>query len=250
MKVAAAQNGTIVKNHEYIIIYQKNIFAEVKRQLLYDKSEPWDSHFNCVIKNNNGIITKYNLNEYVYKTNPFIFEKFKRYGFIKDNSIDMKKIGIAIELDDEIKKYFYHDISNIIYQEMPCSINIDNDIMLKLKSENIIQYDKYLLTLSSGNKLRQYRSLYENLHQTDEYLSEYTRTTIRGALWKGFYSDMMNITKEGDINFKNGKKPVRLIKQLIYWANISDSLILDFFSGSSTTAHAVMQLNAEDGGGE
>ena len=35
----------------------------------------------------------------------------------------------------------------------------------------------------------------------------------------------------------------------MYLANLSDdSLILDFFSGSATTAHAVMQLNAEDGG--
>ena len=43
-------------------------------------------------------------------------------------------------------------------------------------------------------------------------------------------------------------KPVRLIKQLLRIGSNSDSLILDFFSGSATTAHAVMQLNAEDGG--
>lgn len=44
-------------------------------------------------------------------------------------------------------------------------------------------------------------------------------------------------------------KPVRLIKHLLTVGNTSsDSLILDFFSGSATTAHAVMQLNAEDGG--
>jgi adenine-specific DNA-methyltransferase len=50
--------------------------------------------------------------------------------------------------------------------------------------------------------------------------------------------------------FSNGKKPVRLIKQLIRWANNSrDGVVLDFFAGSGTTAHAVMQANAEDGGG-
>ena len=44
-------------------------------------------------------------------------------------------------------------------------------------------------------------------------------------------------------------KPVKLIKLLLTIANTkSDSVILDFFSGSATTAHAVMQLNAEDGG--
>lgn len=43
-------------------------------------------------------------------------------------------------------------------------------------------------------------------------------------------------------------KPVDLIKRCISLYSAPDSLILDFFSGSATTAHAVMQLNAEDGG--
>ena len=43
-------------------------------------------------------------------------------------------------------------------------------------------------------------------------------------------------------------KPVDLIKRCISLYSTPDSLILDFFSGSATTAHAVMQLNAEDEG--
>ena len=43
-------------------------------------------------------------------------------------------------------------------------------------------------------------------------------------------------------------KPVALIHHFCSIASASNSLILDFFSGSATTAHAVMQLNAEDGG--
>lgn len=43
-------------------------------------------------------------------------------------------------------------------------------------------------------------------------------------------------------------KPVLLLKHLVSIGADFDSLVLDFFSGSSTTAHAVMQLNAEDGG--
>lgn len=43
-------------------------------------------------------------------------------------------------------------------------------------------------------------------------------------------------------------KPVALIKYIIKMAGIKESIILDFFSGSATTAHAVMQLNAEDSG--
>lgn len=43
-------------------------------------------------------------------------------------------------------------------------------------------------------------------------------------------------------------KPTELLKFLLSVASDEDSIILDFFSGSATTAHAVMQLNAEDGG--
>ncbi|AKK06691.1 adenine specific DNA methylase Mod [Corynebacterium mustelae] len=43
-------------------------------------------------------------------------------------------------------------------------------------------------------------------------------------------------------------KPVGLIVHLLQMASHSDSIILDFFAGSSTTAHAVMELNAKDGG--
>ena len=43
-------------------------------------------------------------------------------------------------------------------------------------------------------------------------------------------------------------KPESLIKALVLQATEKDSIILDFFSGSATTAHAVMQLNAKDGG--
>ncbi len=43
-------------------------------------------------------------------------------------------------------------------------------------------------------------------------------------------------------------KPIELVKLLAQLVTTPDSLILDFFSGSATTAHAVMQLNAEDGG--
>lgn len=43
-------------------------------------------------------------------------------------------------------------------------------------------------------------------------------------------------------------KPIRLMKRIVHIASKKDSIILDFFSGSATTAHAVMKLNAEDGG--
>lgn len=50
-----------------------------------------------------------------------------------------------------------------------------------------------------------------------------------------------------EVHFDN-PKPINLMKYLISVTSSQDCIILDFFSGSATTAHAVMQLNAEDGG--
>lgn len=43
-------------------------------------------------------------------------------------------------------------------------------------------------------------------------------------------------------------KSVQLIKNILYMSTKNDSIVLDFFAGSGTTAHAVMEINAEDGG--
>ena len=60
-------------------------------------------------------------------------------------------------------------------------------------------------------------------------------------------------TKELNNLFSRGifdnPKPVELIKHLLQIASNENDIIMDFFSGSATTAHAVMQLNAEEMGG-
>ena len=48
--------------------------------------------------------------------------------------------------------------------------------------------------------------------------------------------------------FFNYTKPLSLMKHILQQISHSEDIVLDFFSGSATTAHAVMQLNAEDGG--
>ena len=52
----------------------------------------------------------------------------------------------------------------------------------------------------------------------------------------------------GDRTYFQTPKPMKLIKELIRSASNKNSIILDFFAGSGTTGHAVMDLNKEDGG--
>jgi len=73
-----------------------------------------------------------------------------------------------------------------------------------------------------------------------------TDKMLRTSNWTDI--EVSQIGKEIDIPFDNPKNKV-LIVELIKLVHFDkDAIILDFFSGSATTAHAVMQLNAEDGG--
>ena len=72
---------------------------------------------------------------------------------------------------------------------------------------------------------------------------------------KNWFDDFMNgkgtvVLNEiiEDKGIFNNPKPVELIKLFVNMSTNNDDIILDFFSGSATTAHAVMELNKEDGG--
>lgn len=94
-----------------------------------------------------------------------------------------------------------------------------------------------------------------NVPRLKRFLNELQNGMTPTTIWK--FQDVGH-NQEGrqelkklfdDKGYFDGPKPVRLLSRILQIANTQkDSLVLDFFSGSATTAHAVMQLNAEDGG--
>jgi adenine-specific DNA-methyltransferase len=69
-----------------------------------------------------------------------------------------------------------------------------------------------------------------------------------GTLWDSF--NWNNVSKEGNIQYPNGKKPIDFIKRMIEMTSSEskDDFILDFFAGSGSTAHAIFDMNCSDGG--
>jgi len=76
----------------------------------------------------------------------------------------------------------------------------------------------------------------------------------KSSPFKNIINNVLNANAAADIKAIFGgkafqySKPVGLIETLLNYAVKKNSLILDFFAGSGTTGHAVMKLNAEDGG--
>lgn len=118
-----------------------------------------------------------------------------------------------------------------------------------LKSKFKWGQENLLSEISKGTKI----SIRTNTFSPSYEKSEYDPEVPPNLIDKSVYVDtteqagkLLNALMEEKVF--DYPKPVELIQYLSNFVCLSDDIILDFFSGSATTAHAVMQLNAEDGG--
>lgn len=94
----------------------------------------------------------------------------------------------------------------------------------------------------------------DNVPRVKKFLSEVKQGITPLTIWKysdvGHSQDAAQRLKQlfDGQDYFDYPKPVNLIKQMLQLYTNRNSIVMDFFSGSATTAHAVMQLNAEDGG--
>lgn len=94
----------------------------------------------------------------------------------------------------------------------------------------------------------------DNVPAPKRFLSEVKQGLTPMTIWKysdvGHTQDSMRELRElfGGEKVFDYSKPVKLMTQITQLYTSTGSIVLDFFSGSATTAHAVMKLNAEDGG--
>lgn len=58
-------------------------------------------------------------------------------------------------------------------------------------------------------------------------------------------ADFGNIDHEGKVKFNSGKKPIKLLKEIINFSSNKNCLVLDFFAGSGSTGQAVLELNKD-----
>lgn len=224
MKVKAAQNGNIVKNAEYILIYSKDGHRNIATTLLYDYRPNFDGHYSKMIQNDQLVNLKDQfLESYPNEKISNITDAYRENGifrqYVNDNVAN-------IFADDKISGYEPKD-----YPEG--------------KVYEVEGEDRKYYIYNNGQKIRQLLPLAASFGACDDFDNSYGLRKIRGDWWKDFYRDMGNVSKEGDVVFANGKKPIRLIKQLCKMCTSEGDLILDFFSGSGTTAHALLELNSE-----
>ncbi len=221
MKVGFAKKGNIVKNAEYILIYARDIENFSFIRPLY-VSKNYDEHYSIYLDPKT-------------KKRDTLLNFLKKY---YDENMTKNKISALYESDTDFRN-FIHKHADDIYREHNADLNINltHEQENKLNNNEIIEYGEYLLFKNSNNKIRQLIRLSEDgIGETDDFDAKFGFRKIRGDWWAGYYKDMGNVNKQGgDILFKNGKKPERLIKDILEISTNENDLVLDFFAGSGTT---------------
>lgn len=243
-KTVNAQQGTIVKNVEFVHVYRKSQeFDKTPHTPLLDGIESYDTHYSIWLNDDRTLGT---LAEKLL-ADTTIQAEIRHFGLMDRDTFSINNIDKLLFVSETAKSFVETNLKKIARVDRPPVSAAGRATQPGRWDVLEADHRTYFLTTLANGTLQALMPLSLNYRMSDDYKPRFGRTVIRGDLWKGFHQDMGNVAKEGDITFSNGKKPVRLIKQLIKWSNsTTDAVILDFFSGSATTAHAVMQLNAED----
>ena len=124
----------------------------------------------------------------------------------------------------------------------------------KMKEDNLSidavyskYYDKiFMVTNAQTSILSKVNAIINDAQKlvSYEYVPESGKD--KGTLWDDISWGRLDL--QGRVPFKNGKKPVKLLERILRMSESKEDMILDFFSGSASTADAVMRLNAKDGG--
>ena len=215
--------GGIALQHDYILIYTKsqigelNLIEEKEKQFQYYDSK---GGFNLMeLRNRNVKFNNINRPNLCY---PF---------YINPNNQDMNGL---MEISLEPKEGFvevYPAKSNGIQtvwrwgKEEKSRKNLNINIFGKTN-----QNGGYMIVQKYRKTTKMQRSIWDEKEFVNERGTEAVKELFNGKAYFDY------------------PKSVFTIKRVLEIGGCDDGMVLDFFSGSATTAHAVMQLNAEDGG--
>lgn len=217
-------------SHEYCFVYAKNI-----------------EYLKQVTQDNKWSVDKNNINEYVKRVNNLINE-----GLSKEEITKQLKILTKYPRFIDFTNYWYFDERGL-YRKGDLG-GVKNGNMnplynpLTKRNDPVppggYRYsDEKLQELVNQNRIHFHTD--GSLPTIKRYLSENSKQRPKSIMSDDQRPDYSWLKKE-NLPFDNPKQ-LAFIKRIISIFD-KDSLIMDFFAGSSTTAHAIMQLNAEDGG--
>ncbi len=261
--IAGASGGgedkKLKKNCEYILIYAKNYDLLPVFNGAYDYEE-----IGALVQRyrEEGISWKYTSalvdpgkKEYVTSTVDGDGNEIKIY---KRVDYSIKSISAIMKEEGLSEEEAYNKYARCLFQTAMPQSSIRPRVMEKMKEVGIesdlhsIEYvpktgrnkGKMYEQFYKGNNFRLFAWLRDVSEEIDGRLY---KKNLQGTYWD-FAGETKNLSKEGNVEFPNGKKPIKLIKRVLELYPRKNIVVLDFFAGSGSTGHAVLSLNQDDGG--
>lgn len=255
--IAGASGGgedkRLKKNCEYILIYAKNysllplfngpyVYTEMSEliQQYLDEGKSWKY---------TSVLTNPGEKEYIGSTVDGAGDEikiFRRVG-VETMSINQVAKRDGLSTKEAYKKYGIN-----VFRTTNAQTSIRTRIIEYRKENNI--HDQYLsieYTPKTGkNKGKVYEQFYKDdgcnlfvwLRDTSEIIDgELYKKDLQGTYWD-MNAWMKNLTKEGSVEFGNGKKPEQLIRQIFEMTTAPGDWVLDSFLGSGTTAAVASKM--------
>ena len=228
---ASRNSDQIAIEHEYIFCYAKNSYALTR----WKNTRPESTLLNTLVVN--AKLQGKSLDEtrqILSQTIKDILERGK-----KEKSKKYNWISNYNNLDNDWKIYYAVDLTG---EGSGPPRYFGNKLIPAPEGRHWMGQD-YINELFDNNRIvwrgeRAYRKLF----------IEETESNLKGIVDIPTRNGGESIKQLFGSQVFGKSKPANLISHLASYVSNANDLILDFFSGSGTTAHAVMQLNAEDGG--
>lgn len=236
-KKGAFLSKNYINMKEYILVYAKKNYCF--SGLIGEKTDE-EGTYPCIKTTNargiriikKGTPSKYKESNYTISANTRISSGNMELIYLDDLIVENSVLQNDVRVDSNWI-YSQEALNNYANQGL-LYITQDNYIRRIVKDERIKMLKDLLLRVGNDGKSLSTFSYDRNLNNGGWGTNEDANDELHELLEQQYLFDF--------------SKPSRLITKLLQSATSNDDIILDFFSGSATTAHAVMQLNAEDGG--
>ena len=236
---AVLKNGMIPKLKEYVVIVKLNGIRDINLNKI-PKSN-WDSEYNIFLENftkeNKENIERISNKKLVIDENINSLDKIAQQ--IKLNSVSQKIKELKLSSKDK-KQWLFNNAYRIVRTTASTSVHrltiekkkTNNNELFFVKS---VQGLLYLVKSTFSEEAKKPR--------VQMIFAEDNLTQHPGDLWT--HIKTTGLDNEGNIKFKNGKKPIILIQELITSIKKEKLTVLDFFAGSGTTGEVVLKLRKE-----
>ncbi len=227
----ASVNPGVFETAEYILAFAKHKTAWTYNRQYIESN--YDTNYKSLILNIDDNHTKWeivDLYEYVAKMNGF---ESKAEAKNKLGEEVLNKVVGDFALKNANRVFRLTAIGNDAGAEV-----VEKRELSKTMPDTIFKVDRnnhYAVYITKGQELAFYSKKVRNIDGKD------VPTMLLTNIWHDISYE--GIAKEGNVTLKGGKKPERLIRRIIEMSTREHDIVLDFFSGSGTTASVATKLN-------